>query len=96
MNKGRLKEAWSYRRTSSLINLDPQDLSNTGPPHRKHTPADMRPPTHTVEDCQVCVHSEMMHLTLSRLKVPGTLEVRWDGAWGHPCGDRRIGRTYGM
>jgi hypothetical protein len=26
-----------------LINLDPQDLSNTGPPNRHHTPADMRP-----------------------------------------------------
>jgi hypothetical protein len=29
-----------------LINLDPQDLSNTGPPNRQHIPADMRPPTH--------------------------------------------------
>jgi hypothetical protein len=29
-----------------LINLDPQDLSNTEPPTRQHTPADMRPPTH--------------------------------------------------
>jgi hypothetical protein len=28
------------------INLDPQDLSNTGPPNRQHIPADMRPPTH--------------------------------------------------
>ena len=28
------------------INLDPQDLSNAGPPNRQHTPADMRPPTH--------------------------------------------------
>jgi hypothetical protein len=28
------------------INLDPQDLSNTGPPNRQHTPADRRPPTH--------------------------------------------------
>jgi hypothetical protein len=28
------------------INLDPRDLSNTGPPNRQHTPADMRPPTH--------------------------------------------------
>jgi hypothetical protein len=27
-------------------NLDPQDLSDTGPPTRQHTPADMRPPTH--------------------------------------------------
>ena len=25
------------------INLDPRDLSNTGPPNRQHTLADMRP-----------------------------------------------------
>jgi hypothetical protein len=28
------------------INLDPQVLSNIGPPNRHHTPAHMRPPTH--------------------------------------------------
>jgi hypothetical protein len=28
------------------INLDPQDLSNTGPPNRQHTAADMRSPAH--------------------------------------------------
>jgi hypothetical protein len=28
------------------INLDPQNLSNTGPPNRQHAPGDMRPPTH--------------------------------------------------
>ena len=40
----------------------------------------MRPPnTHRVEDCWVCVHLEMMHLTLKRLEVPGSLEVRWGG-----------------
>jgi hypothetical protein len=27
-------------------NLDPQDLSDTGPPTRQYAPADMRPPTH--------------------------------------------------
>jgi hypothetical protein len=32
-------------------------------------------------DCQVCVHSEMMRLTLKRLEAPGSLEVRWGGAW---------------
>ena len=38
------------------INLDPQDLSDTGTPTRQHTPTDMRPPTHvTAEDCWVCV-----------------------------------------
>ena len=51
------------------------------PPNRQHTPADIRPPnTHTVEDVRVCIHSEMMHLTLKRLEVPGSLEVRW--GWG--------------
>jgi hypothetical protein len=40
----------------------------------------MRPPnTHTVEDIQVCVHSEMKHLTLKGPEAPGSLEVRWDG-----------------
>ena len=28
------------------INLDPRDLSDTGPKTRQHTPPDMRPPTH--------------------------------------------------
>jgi hypothetical protein len=28
------------------INLDPLDVSNTGPPNRQHTPADIRAPTH--------------------------------------------------
>ena len=47
---GRLKEAVekgdSVRGPAVLINLDPQDLSNTGPPKRQHIPADMKPPTH--------------------------------------------------
>ena len=34
------------------------------------------PNTCTAEDCQVCVHSEIMHLTLKRLEAPGSLEVR--------------------
>jgi hypothetical protein len=59
--------------------LDPQDLSNTGPPNRQHTIADMRFPTHTVEDFPFCVHSEMMHITLKILEAPGSLEARWVG-----------------
>jgi hypothetical protein len=53
--------------------------------------------TYTAEDCRVCVHSEMMHLTLKRLEVPGSLEVRWGWGWGHPQGDRmcRGGMGYG-
>jgi hypothetical protein len=77
------------------MNLGPRDLSNTGPPNRQHAPADTRPPTHTVEDFRVCVHSEMMHLTLKSLEALGSLEVRWAGGWGHPRGDR-AGRRYGM
>jgi hypothetical protein len=38
----------------------------------------MRPPTH-IEDCRVCVHSEMIHLTLKRVEAPGSLEIRWGG-----------------
>jgi hypothetical protein len=34
------------------------------------------PNTYVVEDFQVCVHSDMMHLTLKRLEAPGSLEVR--------------------
>ena len=33
----------------------------------------------------------MMHLTLKRLEAPGSLEVRWCGGWGHPCGNREDG-----
>jgi hypothetical protein len=52
--------------------------------------------THTVEDCQICAHSEMMHLTLKRLEAPGILEIRWGQEWGYPLGDREVGRRYGM
>jgi hypothetical protein len=38
--------------------------------------------THTVEDFGVCVHSEMMHLTLKKLKALGSLEVMWGGGVG--------------
>jgi hypothetical protein len=34
------------RRASRSINLDPQDLSDTGTPTRQHTAAHMRPPMH--------------------------------------------------
>jgi hypothetical protein len=54
----------------------------------------MRPPnTYRVEDFWVCVHSEMMHLTLKRLEVPWNLEVSWVGdgngmwTWRQGCGD---------
>jgi hypothetical protein len=63
------------------INLDPWDLSNTGPPTRQNTPAEMRPPnTYTAEDCWVWFQSQKKHLSLKRLEAPGSLEVWWDGA----------------
>ena len=66
-----------------LVNLDPQDLWNTGP--YQHIPVDMRP-QHT--------HSRGLPVLCSlRADAPnpqetGSLEVRWGGGWGHPCGDR--------
>jgi hypothetical protein len=74
-------------------------VSNSGSPTRQHTQAHKRPPNiYTAEDFQVWVQSEMMHLTLKRLWSPGSLEVRWGGGvwWGHACGDRGMGRRYGM
>jgi hypothetical protein len=37
----------------------------------------------------------MMHLTLKRLEVSGSLDIRRVGRWGHPRGDR-VGKRYGM
>jgi hypothetical protein len=37
----------------------------------------------------------MMHLTLKRLEAPGSLEVSWSRGWGHPHGDRGLGRGMG-
>jgi hypothetical protein len=44
--------------------------------------------THTVQNFWVCVHSEMLHLTLKKLEIPGSLKVRWSGVWVQRCGDR--------
>jgi hypothetical protein len=48
---GKLKEAEekgdSVGGPAVSINLDPRDLSNIGSPNREHTPAGMRPSTHT-------------------------------------------------
>jgi hypothetical protein len=50
LNEGRLKEAEEkgnpVGEPTVSINLDPQNLSNTGPINRQHAAADMRPPTH--------------------------------------------------
>jgi hypothetical protein len=60
--------------------------------------------THTREDFWVCVHSEMMHLTLKRLEVPVCLEVMWHGGgdihvetggWGGGMGCGAVGGWMG-
>ena len=47
---GKAERIWgegrSFRSGAVLVNLDPWDHSNTEPPNRQHTPADMRPSTH--------------------------------------------------
>jgi len=74
------------------INLDPWDLSDTGPPTWQGAPAEMRPPTH--------VQQRRRDLGLIREHVPNPQEtggprergglVGWVG-WGHSCGDSRGG-----
>jgi hypothetical protein len=43
------EEGNPIRRPTVLTNLDPWDLSETGPPTRQHTPSEIRPPTHIQE-----------------------------------------------
>jgi hypothetical protein len=59
---------------------------------------DEAPNTHTVENFRVCVHSEMMHLTLKRLEAPGSFEVRWGGeeVWRVEKSEGGLGRGAGM
>jgi hypothetical protein len=40
------------------INLDSRDLSNTGPPTRQHTTADMRFPTHIQQRTALSMFSQ--------------------------------------
>ena len=68
-------------------NLDSRDLSDTGPPTRQHTPAEMRPPTHIVEDFWVWTQSEKIHLTLKRLEALACGKVWWYEGWRHPHGE---------
>jgi hypothetical protein len=44
--KGKAKEGIPAEGPAISINLDPQDLSDTGSSIRQHIPAYMRPPTH--------------------------------------------------
>jgi hypothetical protein len=61
------------------INLDSWDLSDTGPPTRQHTLADMRSLAHIHHRTagSIYVQSEKMHLTLKRLEAPRSREVWW-------------------
>jgi hypothetical protein len=62
-------------------NLNPWNLSNTGPPNRQDTPADMRPPTHLQQRTFRSVFIQRWYTQPSRrLEAPGSLEVRW--VWG--------------
>ena len=76
-----------YEDQQSQLIWTPRPL-NTGPPNRQHTPADIRPLTHIQQRTSRSVYSEMKHLTLKRLEASGSLEVRWDGGWEHPHGDK--------
>jgi hypothetical protein len=70
------EEGDPIERPAVSTNLDPWDLSDTGPPPtRQQTPADMRPPdTYTAEDC-IWPQWEKMHRTFKRLEIPGSAEA---------------------
>ena len=57
------------------INLDPWDLSNTGPANRQHVLVDEASNTYTTEDYRAWVQSEKMHLPLKILEAPGSGEI---------------------
>ena len=71
-------------------NLDPRDLSDTEPPTRQHTPADMRPLTHIQQRTAWSGPQwKKIDLALKRLEAPGSGEVWWDMCVGrgHPFED---------
>ena len=56
-------------RSAVSTNLEPRDLSDTEPPNRHHTPADMRPPhTHIYS-------GGLLGLALEREDAPNFLET---------------------
>ena len=61
---------------SVSINVESQDLSDTGPPTRQHTSADMRPPTH-IQQMLGLGSFRKDHLMLERLEAPGSLRIWW-------------------
>jgi hypothetical protein len=63
-------------RPAVSTNLDSRHLSETGPPNKQHTLADMRPPTHKQQKTAGSeLKSEKMYLTPKRLGAPGVREI---------------------
>jgi hypothetical protein len=82
-------EGWACRRTSNLNSSEPpRSVKHWTTKQAAYTSWYEAPNTHTIEDHPVCVHSEMIYLTLKRLEAPGSLEVRLGRGWGHPLGYR--------
>ena len=66
---------WPHGKTSSLNWPGLQDLSDTEPPTRQHTTADMRPSIHIQQRTTWYGFSER---SCMRLEAPGSGEVWWD------------------
>ena len=66
-------------RPATTTDLDPRDLSDSEPPTRQHTPADMRP-QHKYSRGLLGLGSvrDDAPLTLKRLETPGIGEVWWE------------------
>jgi hypothetical protein len=77
---GKAERSWEgqpCRRTNSLnYSGPPRSFKHWATKKAAYTSWYEAPNTYTVEDCWVCVHSEMMHLTLKRLEAPRSLEAR--------------------
>ena len=96
-NAKRSWERWPYRKTSSLnLSGSLRLLKHWTINQTAYSSWYEAPNIHTVEDFQICVHSEMMNLTLKRLEAPENLGVRLGGReWGYPCGDMGWGGSMG-
>jgi len=90
----------STERPATSINLDLRDLSDTKPPTRQHTPAEMRPQTHIQQ------RTAGLGLDSVREDAPNPQEtggprkwrglVGWEvGEWWQPCGDGGRGEVMG-
>ena len=88
------EEGDPIRRPAVSTNLDSQDLSDTEPPTRQHTPADMKPPTHIQQRTAWSGLSERRSTQPLRDLRPqgvgrsGGVGVGW---WGYPLRDEEWG-----